>query len=133
MFLLNISDWSSILTLDRRITCQLEISVAIANSLAEVEKSGKVTKKAHRDIWDLVLGMFTSNNKSNKSLGGNNRNSPFATVSRNLQPILRKIRDVKLFSFMISLIAKIHTILKDDSTSDMNVEYAALFPTIISE
>lgn len=133
MFLLNINDWSSILILDRRAS-QFEIPVAVANSLAEVEKSGKVSKKVHRDIWDLVLSMFCTNNK-NKSLGSNsnNRNSPILGISRNLQPFLQKIRDVKVFNFMISLIAKIHNILKDDSSSDMNVEYANLFPTIISE
>lgn len=134
MLLLNINDWSSILVLDRRIACQLEIQIAVANSLAEVDKSGKVTKKIHRDIWELVLAMFNTNLK-NKQLGGNsnNRNSPILGVSRNLQPFLQRIRDVKLFNFMISLIAKIYNILKDDAGSEMNVEYAGLFPTIISE
>ncbi|KAL5273121.1 INTS8 family protein [Megaselia abdita] len=133
MFLLNMNDWSSVLTLDRRIACQLEIQVAIANSMTEIEKSGKVLKKIHRDIWDLVLSMFVANNKS-KQLGSNsNRNSPILGVSRTLQPFLQKIRDVKLFNFMISLIAKIHNILKDEPSSDLTLEYASIFTSMIPD
>lgn len=134
MFLLNINDWSSILILDRRIASQVEIAVAVANSLAEVDKSGKVSKKVHRDIWDMILAIFSTTNKG-KQLGNNsnNRNSPVLGISRNLQPFLQKIRDVKCFNFMISLISKIHNILKDDANSDMIVEYTNLFPATISE
>lgn len=120
--------------LDKRIASQVELPVAVAASLAEIEKSGKVSKKIHRDVWDLILNMFSTNNKT-KPLGNNsnNRNSPILAVSRSLQPFLQRIRDIKVFNFMINLISKMHNILKDDVSSDMNIELAPIFPTLISE
>lgn len=154
MMLLNLNDWQTLSTLDKRLN-YLELPIAFATTFIEMEKLQKGVKKICRDVWDLVLAMFTSSNNNNAQQtskrggggsgggvsagaggpgsGSGGRNSPNITISSNLYPFLKKIRDSLVFSLAISLLAKIHNILKDDPNFDINAEYMYLWPSSISK
>lgn len=127
--LLNLSEWSALMFLDKRLP-HLELPLAFATTFLDMEKM-KGTKKACRDAWDIVLPMFSNQNK--RGGGGNSRNSPNLAVNSGLQPFLKRIRDQGLFSLVISLLGKIHNILKDDANYELNGEYIQLWPTSISK
>lgn len=128
MVLLNLNDWNALMFLDKRLA-SLELPIAFAATFLEMEKL-KTSKKMPRDAWDIVLAMFSTSQQ--KRGGGNSRNSPSLVVSSSLYPFLKKIREPKVFSLAISLLAKIHNILKDDPNLDLNGDYVNLWPANIS-
>lgn len=136
--LLNLSDWNTIMLLDKRLP-QLELPIAFAATFLDMEKM-KGPKKICRDAWDLVLSMFLNTAKRGGSAGagscsggGSSRNSPSLAVSTGLHPFLKRIRHQMLFNLAISMLGKIHNILKDDANHDLNGEYMQLWPTSISK
>lgn len=129
MVLLNLNDWNALMFLDKRLA-SLELPIAFAATFLEMEKL-KTSKKMPRDAWDIVLAMFSTSQQ--KRGGGNSRNSPSLVVSSSLYPFLKKIREPKVFSLAISLLAKIHNILKDDPNLDLNGDYVNLWPANISK
>ncbi|XP_073844626.1 integrator complex subunit 8 [Musca autumnalis] len=138
IMLLNLNDWNAVIMLDKRLP-QLELAISFANTFLDMEKM-KGPKKICRDAWDLVLSMFlnTSSKRggsaggSGSGGGGSSRNSPCLAVSTGLYPFLKRIRHQMLFNLAISMLGKIHNILKDDPNHDLNGEYMQLWPTSIS-
>ncbi|KAM7342295.1 integrator complex subunit 8 [Cochliomyia hominivorax] len=137
LMLLNLNDWNAIVVLDKRLP-QLELPIAFAATFLDMEKM-KGPKKICRDAWDLVLSMFLNTSKRGSSVGGgsgsgggSSRNSPCLAVSTGLHPFLKRIRHQMLFNLAISMLGKIHNILKDDANHDLNGEYMQLWPTSIS-
>lgn len=128
IMLLNLSEWQALSFLDKRLP-QLELPLAFATTFLDMEKM-KGTKKACRDAWDIVLPLFS--NQTKRGGGGNSRNSPSLAINTGLQSFLKRIRDQGLFSLVISLLGKIHNILKDDANYELNGEYIQLWPTSIS-
>ncbi|XP_075164917.1 integrator complex subunit 8 [Haematobia irritans] len=135
--LLNLNDWNAVIMLDKRLP-QLELVIAFAATFVDMEKM-KGPKKICRDVWDLVLSMFLNTSKRGGSAGagsgsggGSSRNSPCLAVSTGLYPFLKRIRHQMLFNLAISMLGKIHNILKDDVNHDLNGEYMQLWPTSIS-
>lgn len=135
--LLNLNDWSAVILLDKRLP-QLELAISFAATFLDMEKM-KGPKKICRDAWDLVLSMFLNTSKRGGSVGGSgsgggsSRNSPSLAVSTGLYPFLKRIRYQMLFNLAISMLAKIHNILKDDVNHELNGEYMQLWPTSISK
>uniref|UniRef100_A0A1A9WIS6 INTS8 TPR repeats domain-containing protein n=1 Tax=Glossina brevipalpis TaxID=37001 RepID=A0A1A9WIS6_9MUSC len=149
IMLLNLNEWSSLMFLDKRLP-QLELPITFAATFLDMEKM-KGSKKICRDAWDLVLTMFLNNNakrgnsgnntgsSGNASTsavgsgsGGSSRNSPCLAISTGLQPFFKKIRHQMVFSLAISLLSKIHNLLKDDPNYDLNGEYMQLWPTTVN-
>lgn len=66
--------------------------------------------------------------------GGNNgqRSSPCPGMANSLQNFIKMIRHQTVFNLMISILAKIHNLLKDDANYDINGEYMHLWPTSLS-
>uniref|UniRef100_A0A1A9ZGI3 INTS8 TPR repeats domain-containing protein n=1 Tax=Glossina pallidipes TaxID=7398 RepID=A0A1A9ZGI3_GLOPL len=149
VMLLNLNEWNSLMFLDKRLP-QLELPITFAATFLDMEKM-KGSKKICRDAWDLVLTMFLNNNakrgnSGNNAGGGGNpstsavgggsggssRNSPCLAISTGLQPFFKKIRHQMVFNLAISLLSKIHNLLKDDPNYDLNGEYMQLWPTTVN-
>lgn len=122
IMLLNLTEFTPLIYLDKR-SGALELPVAFAATFIEMEKM-KGPKKVCRDAWDLMLSMFLSVPKrASSGVGG----------SSSLQPFLQRIRHQSIFGLSISMIGKIHNILKDDPNHDLSCEYMQLWPTSINK
>lgn len=70
------------------------------------------------------------------SSSGNNNNprySPCPGGTSNLQSFIKLSRHQTVFNLIISMLAKIHNLLKDDANYDINGEYMHLWPTTLSK
>lgn len=119
--LLNLNDWNSLLNPDKRYPA-LELSAAIAQAYLDIEKF-KGTKKTNREAWDLILQMFINQQGSRRHPSDN---------SIMLQQFFCKLRDPVVISIVLSLLAKLHNILKDETNLDLNAEYMFLWPTNVN-
>ncbi|KAI8039679.1 integrator complex subunit 8 [Drosophila gunungcola] len=121
IMLLNLTEFPPLLYLDKR-AGPLELPLAFAATFIEMEKM-KGTKKVCRDAWELMLSMFLNVPKRGTAgVGG---------IS-SLQAFLQRIRHQSVFGLAISMIGKIHNILKDDPNHDLSCEYMQLWPTSIN-
>ncbi|XP_034651601.1 integrator complex subunit 8 [Drosophila subobscura] len=121
IMLLNLTDFPPLLYLDKR-TGPLELPLAFAATFIEMEKM-KTTKKVSRDAWELMVSMFLNVPKrSTQSSAGNS----------SLQAFLQRVRHQNIFGLAISMLGKLHNILKDDPNNDLSCEYMHLWPTSVN-
>lgn len=123
VMLLNFSDWNSLLSPDKRYPA-LELCFAVTQAYLDIEKF-KGTKKTSREAWDLILPMFINQQSSRQRHTGDN--------SAILQLFLSKLREPLVISIVLSLLARLHNILKDETNLDINAEYMFLWPTNVSK
>ncbi|XP_059608523.1 integrator complex subunit 8 [Phlebotomus argentipes] len=122
--LLNLSDWASLILPDKRSPI-LEVSSALAGAALDIEK-GKPSKIC-REAWDLVLPMFlTSGGKRSVS-----RDSP-TLAANNFSAFFGKLREPFIVSIILSLLAKVVNIIKDDTNVEISCDYMFLWPATIS-
>ncbi|XP_037037569.1 integrator complex subunit 8 [Bradysia coprophila] len=126
--LLNLNEWNALVTADKRFA-SLELCSTFAGAF--MESDSFKGKKIGRDAFDLVLPMFMVVNKRGGQ-GQNNRDSPKLAATTNLMPFLKKLRNVSIISIVLSLLAKLFNILKDDSNMEIVTDYLSIWPTSIS-
>ncbi|XP_030369567.1 integrator complex subunit 8 isoform X2 [Scaptodrosophila lebanonensis] len=114
VMLLNLSEFQPLMFLDKRLP-QLELTQAFASTFMEMEKM-KGPKKVCRDAWELMLSMFLS---VPKRVGPN-----IPACGTSLQQFLQRVRHQSVFGLAISMLGKIHNILKDDANHDLNLPLA---------
>lgn len=123
IMLLNLTDFPPLLYLDKRAQ-QLELPLAFAATFIEMEKM-KGPKKVCRDAWELILSMFLNVPKRAAAAG--------VGASSALQAFLQRVRHQSVFGLAISMLGKMHNILKDDPNHDLSCEYMQLWPTSINK
>lgn len=123
IMLLNLTDFPPLLYLDKRAQ-QLELPLAFAATFIEMEKM-KGPKKVCRDAWELMLSMFLNVPKRASSTG--------AGANSALHAFLQRVRHQSVFGLAISMLGKMHNILKDDPNHDLICEYMQLWPTSINK
>ncbi|ALC42113.1 IntS8 [Drosophila busckii] len=124
IMLLNLTDFPALLYLDKR-TPQLELPFAFAATFIEMEKL-KGPKKVCRDAWELIVSMFLNVPKRASATGTGN-----AAIS-SLLAFLQRLRHQSVFGLAISMLGKMHNILKDDPNHDLICEYMQLWPTSVN-
>uniref|UniRef100_A0A1B0GNW5 INTS8 TPR repeats domain-containing protein n=1 Tax=Phlebotomus papatasi TaxID=29031 RepID=A0A1B0GNW5_PHLPP len=124
--LLNLSDWASLILPEKR-SPTLELSSALAGAAMDIEK-GKPSRIC-REAWEIVLPMFsaTPGNKRNMS-----RDSPTLAVN-NFSSFFNKLREPFIVSIIMSLLARILNIIKDDTNVEISCDYMFLWPTSIAK
>lgn len=129
--LLNLNEWPSVVfpeTAKHRFP-SMELITAFASVGLDKEKFKGVSKKC-RDCWDLVLPLFCNAPPKSRNVS---RESPTSMITPSINPFLKKLRDPYVVSVVMSLLAKLHNILKDESNFDINADYMFFWPTSISK
>ncbi|XP_052860400.1 integrator complex subunit 8 [Anopheles cruzii] len=122
VLLLNFNEWNALLLQPDKRFPGIELCSALTQAFLDIEKF-KGTKKTNREAWELVLPMFL--------------NAP-GSRQRQLAPdsplvlLIAKLRDPLVISIMLSLLAKLHNIVKDETNFDMNAEYMFLWPANVN-
>lgn len=139
LMLLNLNEWTSCTSLDSKRNSVIELSAAFSTILMDLEKFK--SKKCNRDVWDLVLPLFATNQsqaaqKRSSSVSGksNEHSIPQTTLALSIfRQFLEKLRDPLTISILLSMLAKIHNLLKDETQFDLNMDHMYLWPTNITK
>ncbi|XP_053669631.1 integrator complex subunit 8 [Anopheles nili] len=120
--LLNFNEWNALLITNDKRYPGIELCSAITQAFFDIEKF-KGTKKTNREAWEMVLPMFLN---------------PPGSRQRQLPPdsplvlLIAKLRDPLVISILLSLLTKLHNILRDESNLEMNAEYMFLWPSNVN-
>lgn len=106
----------------------VELAAAFAYACQDVVRQ-KNCRHVSRDAWDLVLPVFlkeaTKRNNSGHPVH-HHRDSPGNSgglCSSSLWGFLCQLREPTMIYLALSLLARIHNVLKDDTKFDINVDY----------
>ncbi|XP_063237088.1 integrator complex subunit 8 isoform X2 [Bacillus rossius redtenbacheri] len=136
--LLNLGEWDFLAGLDKRWN-YFELTAAVARACADVARH-KGSKKACKDAWDLVLPVFGSGGQQKRSSSGAvslvQRDSPTgfgsAQSRASLLQFLDRLRDAAVLAVVVSLLARLHNVLRDEPALELCVEHVALWPAVVS-
>uniref|UniRef100_A0A182MXX2 INTS8 TPR repeats domain-containing protein n=1 Tax=Anopheles dirus TaxID=7168 RepID=A0A182MXX2_9DIPT len=111
--LLNLNEWSALLmsTVDKRFP-GVQLCAALSQAVLDIEKF-KGTKKTNREAWEMVLPLFLN---------------PPGSRQRQLAPdsplmlLIPMLREPLVVSILLSLLAKLHNILRDEVNADLNAD-----------
>ncbi|RZF38490.1 hypothetical protein LSTR_LSTR006085 [Laodelphax striatellus] len=139
--LLNLADWEVITSrafMDQSSpTCQLITAIAFA---CQDMIKFKGNKKVNRDAWDLVVPAFL-NQGTNSGKRGNVANLAHGQSSSSgngmtlsvVTQLLAELRDVTALTVAISLLSRIHNLLRDDQYGlELDADHTGLWPGIMN-
>lgn len=120
-YLLNGNDLTTGMLYEKR-NSVLQLATELGTVIAEVEayRSGGGARKAVPFAWLLVTQMFETSGK---------RSNPIPTV---LLPLVNHTRDGAVFAVLISLLARLHNLLRDEASAEIGSELLFLWPTAIA-
>lgn len=139
LMLLNFNEWTSCTSLDTKRNSIIELSAAVSTILMDLEKFK--SKKCNRDVWDLVLPLFAQGQSQaalKRSMSVSGKSSEHSIPQSTLalacfRQFLEKLREPLAISLMLSMLAKIHNLLKDETQFDLNMDHMYLWPTNITK
>ncbi|XP_041974446.1 integrator complex subunit 8 [Aricia agestis] len=115
-----------------------EAAAALCAACFELQR-GKATRKFPRALWDYALSVYNNgaNGPVKRSAGGvptHSRDTPNAAAEARsaFNAFLATLREPLAVSVVLSLLARIHNLLNDDSSLELVVEYTSLWPSNIS-
>ncbi|CAH2068538.1 unnamed protein product, partial [Iphiclides podalirius] len=115
-----------------------ETAAALCAACLELQR-GKATRKFPRPLWDYALSVFCNGTGApvKRNAGGlpaHSRDAPTASAdSRSaFNGFLATLREPLAIGVMLSLLARIHNVLVDDSSTELVVEYTNLWPSSVS-
>ncbi|XP_034824046.1 integrator complex subunit 8 [Maniola hyperantus] len=115
-----------------------EAASALCAACCELQR-GKGLRKFPRALWDYTLSIYCNGSSGpvKRSAGGMPSHSRDATnvaaeARNSFNGFLATLREPLAVSVMMSLLARIHNLLIDDSSLELVVEYTSLWPSNIS-
>nr|XP_022899838.1 integrator complex subunit 8 [Onthophagus taurus] len=137
--LLNLGYWDFLYALDKRVS-YFEFAKAIISACQELNKfKGEKEKRFPKDLWDLTLPAFISSSSSSqtkRSASGSSvvvhRDSPINNTKNIILSFFTRLRDGTALRVVISLLAKLHNILRDEAPLELNTEYINFWPSVVS-
>ncbi|KAL0269326.1 UNVERIFIED_CONTAM: hypothetical protein PYX00_007105 [Menopon gallinae] len=129
--LLNLGEWEMLTAMDKRWT-YLELAAAIAYACQDINKH-KGSKKISRDAWDLILPVFGPAPPTKRSASGATVSPTGSNLTKNcLVNFLLKLRESNCLTVVISLLARLHNVLKDEPSLEISCQYIGLWPAVVS-
>lgn len=145
MILMNLNEWPSCVLADKKKDPIIELCTFLASIMQDFEKykHGQITKKFNLDLWNLVLPIFaqpqSQSQSMKRSVSVSGRNNAASTEPQSLlnltlfRQFAEKLRDPLLITVVLSLLAKIYNILKDESNFELSIDYLQMWPGSISK
>lgn len=146
LMLLNLNDWSSCIFPDPKVSLTIELCATFGSMVLDMQLDAKnknpIPRK--RDFWDMILPIYSiavqqQQNPNPKRNQHNRRSSDsparFQTTTLNIsvfKQFLERMRDPFVVTILLSMLAKMHNLLKDDSNMELNIENFHLWPQSIS-
>lgn len=129
--LLNLGEWDTLTSMDKR-WIYLELAAAIAYACQDINKY-KGNKKISRDAWDLILPIFGPNTQNKRSNTGSTASPTSSNLTKNcLVNFLIRLRESTCLAVVISLLARLHNVLKDEPNLEITCQYMLLWPAVVS-
>lgn len=146
LLLLNLNDWSSCVVPESKMSLTIELCANFSNTMLDMQQDSKNKNPLprKREFWDLILPIFSISNQQqqnpNPKRNQHNRRSSdsparFAATAMNVsvfKQFLEKMRDPFVITILLSMLSKMHNLLKDDSNMELNIENFHLWPLSIS-
>ncbi|OWR47070.1 integrator complex subunit 8 like protein [Danaus plexippus plexippus] len=115
-----------------------ETSAALCAACFELQR-GKGARKFPRALWDYALSVYSNGSnvpvkRTAAGMPAHSRDAPNAAAeARNaFNSFLTTLREPLAISVMMSLLARIHNLIINDNSLELNVEYTNLWPPNIS-
>ncbi|XP_014221962.1 integrator complex subunit 8 [Trichogramma pretiosum] len=126
VFLLNMSEWDYLMGLEKQWSC-----FELASALSTIAKFKG--QKFPKEAWDIILASISTKpsrdqaQKRNSSNNGANSSSRDSMVSFTLL----RLREATVLNVTISLLARMHNILRDESSLDLYAPFITHWPASI--
>lgn len=143
IMLLNMNDWSGCAVSDVNMSLIAEVSTIFANMMADMQQDAKKQRK--REFWDYILPIFNltnhqqsnSNQRSRNQQNRRSSDSPARFSSTNLnisvfKQFLDKLKDPFVITILLSMLSRMHNLLKDEPNMELSIENFHLWPQAIS-
>ncbi|XP_011879399.1 PREDICTED: integrator complex subunit 8 [Vollenhovia emeryi] len=130
VFLLNMAEWDYLTSLEKRWNCT-EFAAAISSVCQDIVKY-KGTRKFPRDAWDMILAAFgpVRDQSQKRSSSGSNSGGSGASrdVATSIAHTLTRLREPMVLTVVISLLARLRNVLRDESSLELHTQYLSLWP-----
>ena len=122
------AEWDYLTSLEKQWSC-FEFAAALSNVARY--KGQKFPKEA----WDMVLAACRPNRDMPQKRSSGNSGSSGNSVSRdslaNISSTFSRLREVTVLNIAISLLARLHNILRDESSLELYTTYLNMWPASI--
>lgn len=143
--LLNLNEWDVFSEVEKQQRGSIgvfELSKALAAVCKDVCQN-KLTRTVAQDLWDLLLSMLVTpvNQQHKRTATGavkdassqSQKETATSTLHRHtFHSFLQQLKDNLALSILLSCLARQYNILREDSGSEVCLEYPQLWPTSIS-
>ncbi|EFN80014.1 integrator complex subunit 8 [Harpegnathos saltator] len=135
VFLLNMAEWDYLTSLEKRWS-YTEFAAAVSSVCQDIVKY-KGTRKFPREAWDMILAAFgpsreQTQKRSGGSGSGGNSGSSGSNASRDvvasITSTLTRLREPMVLTVVISLLARLRNVLRDESSLELHTQYLTLWP-----
>ncbi|XP_076174566.1 integrator complex subunit 8 isoform X1 [Ptiloglossa arizonensis] len=131
VFLLNMAEWDYLTSLEKRWS-YTEFAAAISNVCQDIVKY-KGGRKFPREAWDMVLVAFGPSRdqpqkRSNSGSSGTSSGSASRDVIASIGSTLSRLREPMVLTVVISLLARLRNVLRDESSLELHTQYLSLWP-----
>lgn len=140
--LINLAEWDVFLEIEKQQRGSIgvfELSKALAAVCKDVY-SNKFTRSIAQELWDLLLSMLVTSESQQQERtatgavkDGAQRDTATPTLSRHtFHSFLQQLKDNLALTILLSCLARIYNILREETGSEVCLEYPQLWPTVIS-
>ncbi|KAL0124939.1 hypothetical protein PUN28_006658 [Cardiocondyla obscurior] len=129
VFLLNVGEWDYLTSMEKRWS-YTEFASVISSVCQDIVKY-KGTRKFPRDAWDMILTAFgptRDQSQKRNSSGSNSSSSTLKDIAANIALTLTRLREPTVLTVVISLLARLRNVLRDESSLELHTQYLSLWP-----
>lgn len=129
VFLLNMAEWDHLTSLEKRWS-YTEFAAAISGVCQDIVKY-KGTRKFSRDAWDMILVAFGPNRdqpQKRSSNSGSSGSGVSRDIAASIAVTLTRLREPMVLTVVISLLARLRNVLRDESSLELHTQYLSLWP-----
>lgn len=128
------AEWDYLTSLEKQWSC-FEFVSAISN-VAKHISTGRASRKFPREAWDMILLAFgPSRDQPQKRSSSNTGGTAGGSTTRDsltcVTATFGRLREVTALTVSISMLARLHNVLRDDSSLELYAEYLNPWPATI--